>query len=368
MASRPTFDPNKFSVRMKSKDWNAILANPEHPLMNKAIQAQQAPGSTFKPFTALAALEAGTIDDAFSVHCSGGISLFGKYQHCWVPKGHGTLSLHNGIVHSCDVYFYTIGTKTGIDNIAFYGEMAGFGHKTGIDLPNENAGIMPSTAWKLRTQHTQWWAGETSSVAIGQGALTVTPLQLARAIGGLAIGGVWHHPHLLKGSDHADKPVEWNLNQKNVQDIINGMFGVVNEGGTGVRARLPNVEVCGKTGTAQLASNDYLKAAGHGKDMRDNAWFEGFAPRAAPEIVVVTLLEHGEHGQYAAPIVRDVLKAYFDKKIRLTQLEQEKRIAETKLGHMVELGLPAAAGLPVSTPDKLRPTQAPPNSNLQLQN
>jgi penicillin-binding protein 2 len=340
MASRPTFDPNKFPP--KKKDWKAILDDLDKPLMNRAIQAQQAPGSTFKPFTALAALESGAIDDQFTVHCSGGISLYGTYQRCWVPTGHGTLALHNGIVHSCDVYFYTIGSKAGIDNLAFYGDMAGFGQLSGIDLPNEKVGIMPSTAWKLRTQRTKWYAGETPSVAIGQGALTVTPLQLARAIGGLAIGGVWHHPHLLKALDQTDKPVAWALNPQNVRDIIDGMYGVVNEGGTGGRARLPNIEVCGKTGSAQLASNDYVKgtSAGRAKDLRDNAWFEGFAPRSAPEIVVVALFEHGVHGQFAAPIVRDVMAAYFDKKKRLAQFQQSESANAARLAALSSLGLP----------------------------
>ena len=345
MVSRPTFDPNKFAVRIKSKDWKEIADNPDHPLMNKAIQAVQAPGSTFKPFTALAALESGAIDDKTTVTCRGGVALYGRFQKCWVfPRGHGTLSLHEGIVHSCDVYFYTVGARAGIQNLAFYGDLVGFGHETGIDLPNEKEGIMPSEQWKLRTQRQRWYPGETPSVAIGQGALTVTPIELARAIGGLAIGGTWHTPHLTDEAKlmKPDKPVHWALNPQNVQDIINGMYGVVNEGGTGIRARLPEVEVCGKTGSAQLASNDFLKgtAAGHAKNMRDNAWFEGFAPRAAPEIVVVALFEHGEHGQFAAPIVRDVLKAYFDKKIRLAALEQQKHAFERRTAALGGLGLP----------------------------
>jgi penicillin-binding protein 2 len=258
-------------------------------------------------------------------------------------------------VHSCDVYFYTIGSRSGIDNLAFYGNMAGFGQVTGIDLPHEKAGIMPSTEWKLRTQRTKWYAGETPSVAIGQGALIVTPLQLARAIGGLAIGGVWHHPHLLKAQEKPDKPVEWNLNPQNVRDIIDGMYGVVNEGGTGGRARLPNIEVCGKTGSAQLASNEYVKGAGAGraKDLRDNAWFEGFAPRSAPEIVVVALFEHGVHGQFAAPIVRDVLKAYFDKKVRISALRQEQSAAIARLGavrNLIQLPNPLPQAIPATTP------------------
>jgi penicillin-binding protein 2 len=345
MVSRPTFDPNKFAVRIKAKDWREIADNPDKPMMNKAIQAVQAPGSTFKPFTALAGLESGTIDDQFSVDCRGGVALYGRFQKCWVfPRGHGRVALHSGIVHSCDVYFYTVGAKTGIEKLAFYGDIVGFGHTTGIDLPHEVAGIMPSPQWKLRNYREKWWAGETPSVAIGQGALTVTPIELARAIGGLAIGGVWHQPHLTDeaGLWKGDHPVQWTLNPQNVKEIIDGMYGVVNEnGGTGIRGRLPNVEVCGKTGSAQLASNDFLKgtAAGHAKNMRDNAWFEGYAPRSAPEIVVVALFEHGVHGQFAAPIVRDVIKAYFDKKARLAALNQQKQQAAATIGRFGRLGL-----------------------------
>ena len=333
MVSRPAFDPNKFAERVKTKDWKELLDNPDHPLMNKAIQAQQAPGSTFKPFVALAGLESGSIDDEYTVHCAGGVSLYGHYYHCWLKGGHGTISLHSGIVHSCDSYFYTIGNKMGIDNIAYYADLAGLGHPTGIDLPQEKDGVVPSPQWKLRNYREKWWAGETPSVAIGQGALTVTPVQLARAIGGLAIGGVWHHPHLLKGMAEKQPPTEWNLNPDNVKDVVNGMYGVVNEWGTGAAAQLPGIEVCGKTGSAQLASNDYVKGAGagHAKDLRDNAWFEGFAPRANPEIVVVALFEHGIHGQYAAPIVRDVIKAYFDKKARRRQLDQQQASLSAKL-------------------------------------
>ena len=318
MVSRPAFDPNKFAVRIKNKDWREIADNPDHPMLNRAIQAQQAPGSTFKPFTALSALETGTIDDKFQVHCSGGVALYGRYQKCWVKTGHGTVALHTGIVHSCDVFFYTIGAKTGINNIAFYADLAGMGKPTGIDLPHEATGIVPSEKWKLRNYRQKWYAGETPSVAIGQGALTVTPLQLARAIGGLAMGGVWHHPHLLK-SDQPDKPDEWALNADNVREVVDGMFGVVNEGGgTGGRARLPYVEVCGKTGSSQVASNDLTKGS-TARNLKDNAWFEAFAPCHAPEIAVVVLWDHGEHGSLAAPIAKDVLAAYFDKRKRLAE-------------------------------------------------
>ncbi len=342
MVSRPTFDPNKFAVRIKSKDWQEIANNPDKPLLNKAIQAQQAPGSTFKPFVALAGLESGSIDDQFTVNCTGGVALYGRFQKCWVyPRGHGRVALHRGIVDSCDVYFYTVAAKMGIDTLAYYGDLVGFGHTTGIDLPHEAAGIMPSPAWKLRMYRQKWYAGETPSVGIGQGALVVTPLQLARGLAGIVEGGVWHRPRLV--ASEPDKVVEWKLNPDNVKDVVDGMYGVVNEGGgTGVRAKLANISVCGKTGTAQLTSEDYAKSTGK-KTSDDDAWFEAFAPCENPEIVVVAYFEKFPgHGQFAAPICRDVIKAYFDKKIRMEALEEKKRVAERQIASMTGLGLPVA--------------------------
>jgi penicillin-binding protein 2 len=339
MVSRPTFDPNKFAVRIKTKDWREIADNPDHPMLNKAIQAEQAPGSTFKPFVALAGLETGTIDDKFTKHCSGGIKLYDRYQHCHAV--HGTQSMHGAIVNSCDVYFYTVGAKTGIDNLAFYGDLVGFGHKTGIDLPHEKEGLMPSEQWKIRNYRQKWYAGETPSVAIGQGALTVTPLQLAKALGGVAMDGKWFDPHLVEKPVADVKFAEWALNADHVKTVVDGMYGVVNEGGTGGRARLPNIEVCGKTGTAQLASYDYINSVGKGVALRENAWFEAFAPRQNPEIVVVAFFEHGRHGPAAAEIVRDVLAAYFDKKTRIQTLKQTQAATTARL----ELGLPGAAGI-----------------------
>ncbi|MGA3100075.1 MAG: penicillin-binding transpeptidase domain-containing protein, partial [Bryobacteraceae bacterium] len=196
---------------------------------------------------------------------------------------------------------------------------------------------------KMRTQHQKWYAGETISVSIGQGNLQVTPIQLARAIGGLALGGVWHHPHLVPGPD---SPSVWSLTPANVKLVVDGMYGVVNDPGfiTGGRARIPGIEVCGKTGSAQLASNEYLQGAGRLDEnaRKDNAWFVGFAPRSAPEIVVVALWDHGEHGQFAAPIVRDVLKAYFDKKVRVAALQQQQQQLAARMASIGSLGLPAA--------------------------
>lgn len=316
MVSRPNFDPNKFTGRITRTDWQTIAGDPFKPLMNRAIQAEFAPGSTFKPIVALAGLETGVIDDKTAFHCAGGASFYGHYFACHLKRGHGEISLHNAIAQSCDVYFYNVGNRLGIDRIAQYAEMAGLGSKTGIDLPNERDSTMPSTRWKMRNYRQKWYAGETISVAIGQGAVTVSPLELATAIGGLSLSGRWMRPHLLRTTKSAAIR-NAQFQPANVQDVINGMYAVVNEGGTGRFAALPNVRVCGKTGSAQLASNQILKGTKLGQSMKDNGWFVGFAPQEAPEIVVVALFENGEHGDRASWIVRDVLKAYFDKKDRL---------------------------------------------------
>jgi penicillin-binding protein 2 len=318
MVSTPAYDPNKFAGRIRAADWNELRNNPENPLLDRAIQAQFAPGSTFKPFVALAGLESGAIDENFKVHCAGGASFYGRYFKCHLKGGHGTVELHKGITQSCDVFFYNVGSRTGIDNIAKYADMAGFGHKTGIDLPNEMQGVVPSSEWKMRNYRQKWYAGETISVAIGQGPVTVTPVQLAYAIGGLAMGGVWYPPHLVRDPDRMEKPRVGKIDPANAQKVVYGMYGVVNQGGTGGRARLPEVSVCGKTGSAQRVSNEAVKA-GLVSKIKDNAWFVGFAPCESPEIAVAVLWEGGVHGQFAAPIARDVIKAYFDKKARQTR-------------------------------------------------
>jgi penicillin-binding protein 2 len=342
MVSRPTFDPNRFEGRIKTKDWAEINKNPDHPLLNRAIQDAQAPGSTFKPIMAIAGLETSTMDDTWTVHCPGGATFYGRYYKCHLKSGHGTISLHRGIVQSCDVYFYNVGNKLGIDNISYYADLVGYGKPTGIDLPHELTGLVPSQAWAMKTQRRKWYAGDTISVSIGQGALTITPLQLARAVAGLSLGGTWYRPHLVRENAAHDQPVKWTLDEKNVKDVISGMWGVVNEaGGTGVRAALPGIPVCGKTGTAQVASNDFVKAhGGNSKEYRDNAWFVGFAPCDKPEIVAAALFEHGAESKYAAPIVRDVIKAYFDKKARNAMLETEKKTLASNLGAVAVLGLP----------------------------
>ena len=315
MISRPAFDPNLFTRRISKSDWKELTDNPDNPLMNRAIQAQFAPGSTFKPIVSIAGLETGTLEPSTSVHCPGGATFYGHYFKC--DEVHGTVDLHHAIVHSCDTFFFTVGNHIGIDRIAEYAELAGIGKKTGIDLPNEKEGLMPSPHWKLRVQREKWYAGETISVAIGQGAVMVTPVQLGSVLGGLVSGGIWYKPHLVKNA-HIDPPRRADFRPENVATIVSGMCGVVNEGGTGAGASIPGLEICGKTGTAQRISNELAKSnKALALAMRDNGWFVGFAPRENPEIVVVALWEGGGKGAYSAPIVRDVIKAYFDKKARL---------------------------------------------------
>lgn len=322
MVSQPSFDPNKFAVRIKGKDWKELTSDPGNPLLNRATQAQWAPGSTFKPIVALAGLESGSIDENTLFHCAGGASYYGHFYKCL--EVHGDVTLHKGIVESCDAYFYGVGNKTGIDNIAFYAHQVGYGAKTGIDLPNEAAGIVPSPEWQMQNYRQKWYLGQTISVSIGQGQTTVTPLQMARAIGGIAMGGVWHTPHLLMEATKNEKPHEWALNPDNVKKVVDGMYGVVNEGGgTGGRARIPGVAVCGKTGTAQVASAEYERAH---KDVKDNSWFVAYAPCYKPEIVVSVLWENsGVQGAYSAPTARDVIVAYFDKKQRIAEEEAARQ-------------------------------------------
>ncbi len=356
MVSKPEFDPNMFSARIKTKDWSALVQNPDKPLLNRAIQAQLAPGSTFKPLMAMAGLETGVIDDGFRVHCSGGASFYGRWFKCWQKHGHGEVDVHRGIVQSCDVFFYTVGNKLGIDRIAQYAEMAGLGHKTGVDLPHEADGIMPSTRWVMRNYHRKWYAGETISVSIGQGAVAVTPLQLASAIGGIVEGGVWKTPHLVRDPMHAVAFRKGDLKPENVAQVIAGMYGVVNEGGTGGSARLPGIAVCGKTGSAQVASNELVKSLKGSKlagSLKDNGWFVGFAPRDNPEIVVVALVQGGMHGTVAAPIVRDVLKAYFDKRARQMQ----------PLPELAWMRVPAPA--PPAAPRKPEPATPPAEADME---
>jgi len=222
-------------------------------------------------------------------------------------------------VQSCDVFFYNVGKRLGIDRISYYALQMGLGRKTGIDLPAEESGLIPSEEWKQRVFHQKWYPGETISVAVGQGAVTATPLQLARAIGGIAMGGIFKQPHLLMTTGTPPEQ-KFSLSEETTEKVTQAMFGVVNEGGTAAGVRLEGVEFCGKTGSAQVISAEGLKRAGRQRRFSDNAWFVGYAPRRNPEIVVAVLVEEGEHGaSAAAPVARDVIKAYYEKKAKRSQ-------------------------------------------------
>jgi len=330
MVSQPAPDPNLFAVRIKPEDWKALNDDRDHPLLNRAIQAQLAPGSVFKVILAAAAMETKALRPGFSVDCSGAASFYGNIFQCWRP--HGVVSFHRAITESCDVFFYNVGKILGIDRIAYYAGKFGLGHSTGIDLPGEEAGLIPSEDWKMRRFKQRWWPGETISVAIGQGAVQVTPIQLARAIGGIASGGLFVRPRLVMddAAARANLPPalieRFPLQESTVEAVTLGMWGVVNEYGTAAASRLQGIEFCGKTGTAQLISEPGRKKA-QGRTRRNlahNAWFVGFAPRHNPEIVVAVLIEHGEHGSLAATVARDLVRAHYDKKAR--QLGPDYRV------------------------------------------
>ena len=312
MVSRPTFDPNDFAVRIAAKEWLQLNTDPETPLLNRAIQAQLAPGSVFKIVMATAMLESKAIPPTYKVFCPGYATFYGRVFHCDHP--HGEVDLHKAIVASCDVYFYNVGKLLGIDRISYYANALGLGHLTGIDLPGEEPGLIPSEAWVERVYHHKWYPGSTISVSIGQGAVMVTPIQLARMVAAVASGGTLVEPHLLK-DDANTKATTFPISATTVDTITQGMWGVVNEpdGTTSGLVKLKNIDFCGKTGTAQTMS--YQLQNRLGKHVKENAWFVGYAPRENPEIVVAALVQGGGWGSVsAAPIVRDVVKAYYDKK------------------------------------------------------
>jgi penicillin-binding protein 2 len=325
MVSRPTFNPNDFAVRIKREEWNKLVNDENHPLLNKAIQAQLAPGSVFKIIMATAGLQEGIAQD-MKVNCTGGASFYGRYFKCWVVadhRVHGVVDISKAIYQSCDVFFYTLAERLGIGRIAKWATAVGLGQKTGIDLPQEVSGVMPSEEWKIRNFKQKWYAGETISVGIGQGAVATTPIQLARAIGGIASGGVLVRPHVafpqdFPGNYHpaAGTPdeVKVPLDPNNWQIITDAMANVVSPIGTANSAHLKDIDFAGKTGSAQTISNVGKARLANGKSkFKDNGWFAGVAPRRNPEIVVCALLEEGEHGYLAARVVSQVVKAYVEK-------------------------------------------------------
>lgn len=327
MVSRPVFDPNSFAVRISPREWNRLVTDEGKPLLNRAIQAQLAPGSVFKIIMSVAGLQE-QISQTLRVNCGGGGTFYGRYFKCWVAAergSHGVVDLAKAIYQSCDVYFYTLAERLGIDRIAKYATSFGLGQKTGIDLPSEVSGVVPSEAWKIRNFRQKWYAGETISVGIGQGAVTVTPVQLARAISAVAMGGMLRQPHVAfpaellamghTSTQELDKVEHVTIDPANWEAITDAMADVVNPIGTAPSAHLQGIDFAGKTGSAQTISNAAkARLAGGKQKFRDNGWFVGFAPRRNPEVVVAVLMVGGEHGYLAARVAAQVVRAYVEKK------------------------------------------------------
>jgi penicillin-binding protein 2 len=323
--SVPAYDPNAFASGIDRAAWASLNADELRPLSDRAIQGRYSPGSTFKMAVASAALEEGIITPDFKVFCPGHATFFGRPFQCWKPGGHGTLDLRQAIEQSCNVYFYTVGNMVGIDKIHKWATLLGLGEKSGIDLPNEVQGIVPSPEWKKAKTGEKWYAGETISVAIGQGQVSVTPISMAVYISTIANGGTRVTPHLLKAVDDGngwkDAPAPppqstVELKPETVKAIRDGLFLVVNGRGTGGAARIAGRDVSGKTGTAQVISTEGGKSAKGktDKDLRDNGWFVFLAPRDNPQIAGAVFVEHSGHGgTYAAPIAKYVLETFFAK-------------------------------------------------------
>ena len=324
MASRPTFDPNDFAVKISKDEWNKLVTDPDKPLLNKAIQAQLAPGSTFKIIMSVAGWQEG-IAQTLNVHCNGGATFYGRRFGCWVKSGHGAVSLEKAIYQSCDVFFYTLAEKLGIDRIAKYATAFGLGQKTGIDLPNEVSGVMPSEEWKIRNFKQKWFAGETISVGIGQGAVAITPVQLMRAVAAISMGGRMVVPHVINPTDlppgfvqttHYSEVKNIPIEPSGWSFITDAMSRVLLPEGTAPSAHVPGVDIAGKTGSAQIVSLALRAKHKNSDEFAQNGWFVGFTPRRNPDIIVCVLFEGGEHGKLAARLATQVIKAYADKQRR----------------------------------------------------
>ncbi|GBE52944.1 stage V sporulation protein D [bacterium BMS3Bbin14] len=332
-ASAPALKLDEFVGGISYKAWQALLDNPRHPLINKVVQGQYPPGSTYKLVTALAGLAAGVITPDTVFYCPGYYRLGNRTFHCWKHAGHGAVNLIQALAQSCDVYFYHVGQLLGVDRLALYAEKLGFGRKTGVEMQGEKSGLVPTAAWKMRRYNRPWQEGETLTVAIGQGFDLVTPLQLCMMTATIANGGTLYKPGLVESirdpSGRLVAQFEPHISGRltgqsaNLKLIREGMIEAVNSRhGTGRAARLKGITVAGKTGTAQVVR---LRQFRHMREVdvpykyRDHAWFTCFAPAENPEIAVTVLVEHGMHGgSAAAPVARAVLQAYFKDRLKKT--------------------------------------------------
>ncbi len=344
MVSRPSYDPNVFSGGIPKDTWKELTADEKHPLTNKAISGQYAPGSVFKIVMAVAGLEEREITPQESVYCRGYTKFGGRRFRCWKRRGHGKMDLHRALVQSCDVYFYELGQRLGVDKIAEYAENLGLNRLTGIALEGEKPGLIPTRAWKKKTRKEPWYPGENLNAAIGQGYILVTPIQLANLVAAIANGGTVYRPQLVKRVQNYRGEVlkKFNpevrydvpLSAKTLYLVTQALEGVVSEKrGTGGRARQEGIRVAGKTGTAQVVrmKQDEEESEDVPEKHRDHALFAAFAPVDKPEIAVAVIVEHGGHGgSAAAPIAGRVLERYFTKTGRLPKPEEGKDKAPVK--------------------------------------
>ncbi len=332
MVSQPSFDPNEFSLRISRQRWNKILKDPSHPLQNRAVQGLYPPGSTFKVVTAAAALMEKAIDPDEELFCSGFYRYGRRNYRDWKLGGHGKVNLFKGIVESCDVYFYQAGERTGIDALSNWAFDLGLGKTTGIDLPGELGGLIPTQEWKKRAKHEPWFPGETLSASIGQGFVLVTPLQMVSLYSTVANGGLLLEPQVISRIEDVTGRIveERNLEIKRRSGvskdawnrIVEALVGVVeNDKGTGRSARLRDFAVAGKTGTAQVVRLEEWRDKKEEEipwELRDHAWFVAFAPYDDPEVAVAVIVEHGGHGaSAAAPIAARFLWEYKGMKNRM---------------------------------------------------
>jgi len=326
MVSKPSFDPNLFAAGISRQKWNSLVQDDKHPLQNRAIDGQYPPASTYKLVTAYAALAENLIKPESTIFCPGHFRLGKRRYRCWKKNGHGNMNLHDALGQSCDVYFYTLGHKIGVNNLQKYAKKLGLGALTGVELKGEKPGLIPSEQWKKKNRNESWLLGETISASIGQGYNLVTPLQNVRMISTLANGGLLLRPYLVKKIEDSEGKIVREFFPKIIKNIEidpeilkhlkEGLRGVVNEpGGTGYRARLKDIVVSGKTGTAQVISMKVGEEANSEEEIpysfRDHAWFVAFAPYDKPEVAVSVIIEHGGHGgAVAAPIARKILETY----------------------------------------------------------
>ncbi len=315
LASFPTFDPNKFINRFTPEEWMDLITNPSYPLENRALRGLYSPGSIFKLVMALASLDTGTTTEWTSYFCSGSILMYGHPFHCWFAGGHGEMNLTSAIRNSCNIYFYQIGKRMGIDTIAEYARQLGLGQLTGVDLNGEYAGLVPTQEWKKRIRNDSWYPGETISVSIGQGPLQVTPLQIANLTATVANRGKRVVPHLGRKAD-SEKPFPslpaLSIESGHIETVIRGMWMSANQGGTARAASVLDFDVCGKTGSTQVVSRQTAKKMGESRrEVKTHSWFSGFAPRNDPQVVVTVIIEFGGMGgSTAAPVAGELFRLY----------------------------------------------------------